>query len=87
MELLSHKNNRRSKSESICSSGGGGSGRDRSDGDGSVQQRKREEYRNPEMDPHLRVMERFRELYSHSNKDGITCPDVVDSREICIKFN
>ena len=51
------------------------------------QKRYREEYRNPDVDPHLRVMERFREFLCEANRDGITFPKVSDGREVCIKFH
>ena len=69
------KNNGRRRSES-----GGGAVRSGSGTEKLVQQRKREEDRNPDMDPHLRVMERFREFLCESNRDVITCPKGEDVR-------
>ena len=58
-----------------------------SDGDGLEQQRKREEDRNPDVEPCLRVMERFRRFFCQENRYIITCPKGADSREISIKFH
>ena len=57
-EIPEQKNNGRRKSES-----GGGSG-----GDSLGQKSKRDEERNPDVDPRLRVMERFQEFLSQAKK-------------------
>ena len=39
------------------------------------------------MEPRLRVMEQFREFSCETNRDGITCPNGSDGREVFIKFH
>ena len=77
MELQTQKNNRMSKSESGRGSGGVAPG----------QQSKREEERKSDVDSRLRMMERFQEFSSHSNRDIIMYPEGVYGRKICIKFH
>ena len=74
-ELPAQKNNARRNSESVSGSDRCGLG-----GDGLGHQRKRDAERNPEMEPCMRVMERFREFIIHSNRDSITFPKGLDSR-------
>ena len=73
--MLSHKKDVRSNSESGGSLCGGGLGRD-----GLVQQRKGNEKRNPDVDPRLRVIERFRIFFSQANRYSITCPKRVNDK-------
>ena len=44
------------------------------------QKSKRDEERNPDVDPRMRVMERFREFFCEANRDGIICPKGADIR-------
>ena len=59
VEFPAQKNNRRRKSESDAGSGRGGAGR----GD-LVHIRNREEERNANTDPRLRIMERFQDFFN-----------------------
>ena len=43
--------------------------------------------RNPDLDPYLRVMKRFREFLCDQNRNGITCPKGIDVMEVCINFH
>ena len=66
VEILEQKSDGRRISESS-----GGSGRSGSGGENSGHQRQRKEDINPDVDPRLRVMDRFRGFYEF-NRDGIT---------------
>ena len=59
---------------------GSGAGRRVSGGKNFGQQQKLEYERNPDMDPHIRVMEIFREFLCDHKRDGIMCPKGADSR-------
>ena len=72
----------RRKLDSSGGWGGGGSG-----GASLVQKRKREEERNPDMEPHLRAMDRLRELFYKNSRLGITCPEGAGGTEVHIKFH
>ena len=65
----------------------GGVGRRISGGENLGQQQKVEDERNPDVDSRLRVMEIFREFLCETKRDGITCPEGADGREVCIKFH
>ena len=43
--------------------------------------------RKPDVNPHIRVMKKFREFFYETNREGITCPNGADGREVCIKFH
>ena len=72
---MAHKTYGRRISES-----GGGLSRGGLVGGSSVQLRKRDKERNQDVDPRLRVMERFQEFFNPVNKDVRTCPNRVNSR-------
>ena len=72
---MAQNNVMRRKSESGGGLGGGGLGRY-----GLGQKRKRDRDRNPGVEPSMRVMDRFWEYLSHTNRDGITFPKGVDVR-------
>ena len=66
---------------------GGGAERSGSSGGDLGKQQKLEYDRNPEVDPRLRVMKRFRDFFSDQNRYVIMCPKGVDGREVYIKFH
>ena len=72
---MAHKTYGRRISES-----GGGLSRGGLVGGSSVQLRKRDKERNQDVDPRLRVMERFQELFNPDNRDDHTCSKRADDR-------
>ena len=69
---MAHKNGRQRNSES---------------GGALVQLRKREEERNPDMDPRLRAFEKFRRFFNPACREGYTRPKRVYGREVCTRFH
>ena len=61
--------------------------RSSSGGENLGQQQKVEDERNPDVDPHIRVMERFRDFFCETNRDEITCTKGSDSREVFINLH
>ena len=67
MEFPEQMTDIRRKSESNSGSGRGGAGRG-----GLVHLRNREEERNANVDPPLRISERFQDLFNPNNRDSHT---------------
>ena len=77
LEMPAQKSDGKIKFES-----GGGAARNISGGENSVLQRHSKEEINPDVDPCLRVMERLREFFCKSNRDGISCQKGSYGREV-----
>ena len=82
VEIPEQKNDKWRRSEIS-----GGAGRSGSGIENPGQQRQREEESNPDVDPRLRVMERFRDFFCDKNRYGIMWPKGKDSRELWIRLH
>ena len=52
-----------------------------------VHLRNREEERNVNADPHMRIMKRFRDFFNPDNREGHTLPKGSDGRKTYIEFH
>ena len=82
IDMPAQKNDGKMRSKS-----GGVAGRSGSCRENLGQQRQREEERNPDLDPRLRLAEIFREFFCETNRGGIRVSKGAYGREICIKFH